>query len=373
MMDMNGLLKFLWLTAGVSAGVFFTGCKSLNSTEYSPSGYSSYSSPLQLPALSENQSSGNISGSKSVFTAAYNHEPIHPKTRFFLIAAGSDIANFIQEVVEQKSYWLDQGFSEEEIACYYVQPTAKALERDREQFQALAKEVEGFRLASMRQISVDLNQIALQNPEFVYIYVTSHGAPPSYARSLAKKFAGSGKYAYKSFLEEFPDTEQFTVQFHSLPTGSADVLMQLHAMQQGTPFNDIHLSPAGLWQLLGKFEDTTIKFVTLQACFSGGFVDAKGRLKYHTAPEMGPPNLTIMTAARYDRPSFGCSPGKEKTEFGSAYLKALRSGSGSPLLRDWRQMFDEALQEVERVEQLEEYSEFKPSHPAFYSNWLQWE
>lgn len=358
----------------MGAAFVFTGCNSLNSGEYARSTHhSSHPKPVRLPKLNSSQSSGNISGSKSVFTSAYNQEPIHPKTRFFLIAAGADIANFIQEVVEQKSYWLSQGFSEEEIACYYVQPTAKALEQDRDQFEALSSQVQGFRLASMRQISSDLSQIAEQNPDFIYIYVTSHGAPPSYARSLAKKYVGSGKYAYKSFVDEFPDIEQFTVQFHSLPTGSADVLMQLHAQQKGIPFNDIHLSPAGLWKLLENFNESTIKFVTLQACFSGGFVDANGRLKYHTAPEMGPPNLTIMTAARYDRPSFGCSPGKEKTEFGSAYLKALHSGSGSPLLRDWRQMFDEVRQEVERVEQLEEYSEFKPSHPAFYSNWLQWE
>lgn len=361
------------MTAVASAVVALTGCNSLNSGKYASSPYSSYSQPIQLPKLNVNQSSGNISGSTSVFSATYNQDPVHPKTRFFLIAAGADIANFIQEVVDQKSYWLDQGFTEDEIACYYVQPTARALEKDREQFEALAPEVAGFRLASMRQISSDLNQIALQNPDFIYIYITSHGAPPSYARSLAKRYAGSGKYAYKSFIEEFPETEQFTVQFHSLPTGSADVLMQLHAQQKGMPFNDIHLSPAGLWNLLGNFNASTIKFVTLQACYSGGFVDAKGRLKFHTAPEMGPPNLTVMTAARYDRPSFGCSPGKEKTEFGSAYMKALHSGSGSPVLRDWKQIFDEVRQEVERVEQLEEYSEFKPSHPAFYSNWLQWE
>ena len=368
------LIRFvMWLTAFKDiyrnalvalAHVALIGCATTNNN---------VSAGSKLPELNQFQSSGNISGSSEVFTAPYNEAPVSSRTQFFLVAAGADIANFIQEVVEQKQYWLSQGFSEEQIACYYVQPTKKNYEKDKEQFDALAEKVSGFRLASMQRIRSDLISISSQNPDFIYIYVTSHGAPPSYARKLAKKYGSSGKLDYDAFLDDYPGLDQYTIQFQSLPTGTADTLMQMHALRRGVPISDIHLTPAELWKTLDYFPIRTAKFVTLQACYSGGFIQAEGRYKYHTASSMNPPNTTALAAARFDRPSFGCSPGKDKTEFGAAYLNSLKQVEGPPLLRDWQALFSTVYAEVEIVEQQEEYSKFKPSEPVFFSNWRQWE
>ena len=59
----------------------------------------------------------------------------------------------------------------------------------------------------------------------------------------------------------------------------------------------------------------------ISACYSGVFVDP-----------VGAPNRIILTAAREDRTSFGCSDDADFTHFGGAFLRdalarrALRSG-----------------------------------------------
>jgi hypothetical protein len=75
------------------------------------------------------------------------------------------------------------------------------------------------------------------------------------------------------------------------------------------------------------------KVVLISACYSGGFIDA---LKDDTT--------LVITAARHDRPSFGCSDENDFTYFGRAFFKEslprARSfedafGSAARLVREW--------------------------------------
>lgn len=75
------------------------------------------------------------------------------------------------------------------------------------------------------------------------------------------------------------------------------------------------------------------KVIVLSACYSGGFIDAlKG------------PSTMIITAARADRPSFGCGTTSDITDFGRAFfVNGLNEndnftaafGEASKLINDW--------------------------------------
>lgn len=52
-----------------------------------------------------------------------------------------------------------------------------------------------------------------------------------------------------------------------------------------------------------------VRVVLVSACYSGGFIDA-----------LTDPRALVITAARHDRPSFGCGSDSEITWFGRAYL-----------------------------------------------------
>jgi hypothetical protein len=77
------------------------------------------------------------------------------------------------------------------------------------------------------------------------------------------------------------------------------------------------LDPAGLAGLLaaGGFR---FKVVIISACYSGGFLDALA----------GPGTLAI-TAARHDRPSFGCADENDFTYFGRAFFAEALPQSAS--------------------------------------------
>ncbi len=55
----------------------------------------------------------------------------------------------------------------------------------------------------------------------------------------------------------------------------------------------------------------------VSACYSGGFA----------RPPMARPNRILLTAARADRPSFGCSAGRQLTFYDQCLLGSLRAGA----------------------------------------------
>jgi hypothetical protein len=83
------------------------------------------------------------------------------------------------------------------------------------------------------------------------------------------------------------------------------------------------LAPAVLDRILDQGCGTGPTVAIVSACFSGIFVD----------PVMEAPNRIILTAARNDRPSFGCGHEEQFTYFDGCMLRAW------PGSRNWQSLF----------------------------------
>lgn len=82
-----------------------------------------------------------------------------------------------------------------------------------------------------------------------------------------------------------------------------------HALSVQLPdYFDHELRPV---QLRAMLDESGIRnrLLIVSACFSGGFI-----------PELATPDTLVMTAARHDRPSFGCGDTASATYFGRALL-----------------------------------------------------
>ncbi|HSD75332.1 MAG TPA: C13 family peptidase [Steroidobacteraceae bacterium] len=118
----------------------------------------------------------------------------------------------------------------------------------------------------------------------------------------------------------------------------------LSVRQPGWPLLDI--SPAALDEAL-RTAGIKWRIVIVSACYSGGFIDA-----------LGDEYSLIATAARADRKSFGCRPGRELTYFGEALLRdALPPSHSLPDAIDRARTL---------VSQREEDEDITPSEPQVF-------
>jgi hypothetical protein len=86
------------------------------------------------------------------------------------------------------------------------------------------------------------------------------------------------------------------------------------------------------------------RVIVISACYSGGFIR-----------RLGNDGTLLMTAARSDRPSFGCGADSNATFFGRAWLAEGLNRSTD---------FVEAFRYAEsRIQQWERAEDFEPSHP----------
>ena len=109
-----------------------------------------------------------------------------------------------------------------------------------------------------------------------------------------------------------------------------------------------YLQPATLAQALSGGCARVPTVVVVSACFSGAFADGPMRA----------PNRIILTAARRDRPSFGCQADRTYTFFDECLIGAL------PRAPTWRAMFAETAACVGRMERR---LRARPSQPqAFF-------
>jgi hypothetical protein len=104
------------------------------------------------------------------------------------------------------------------------------------------------------------------------------------------------------------------------------------------------LRPAALDRALAIGCGDTPTVAIVSACYSGSF----------TRPPMARANRIVLTAARADRPSFGCGAGETYTFFDQCLLHSLDRGP------HWRDVFA-ATQSC--VEQREVRDDFTPSEP----------
>ena len=94
------------------------------------------------------------------------------------------------------------------------------------------------------------------------------------------------------------------------------------------------LSPDELAPALSRGCAAVPTVVIVSACYSGSFVAGK----------MAKPNRVILTAARGDRPSFGCQVRRTYNFFDECLLSAL------PQATTWRTVFDASRRCVRRME-----------------------
>jgi peptidase C13-like protein len=107
------------------------------------------------------------------------------------------------------------------------------------------------------------------------------------------------------------------------------------------------LSPDELARALSRGCGAMPTVVVVSACYSGGFASGK----------MAKPNRIILTAARRDRPSFGCQAHRTYNFFDECLLGVL------PRSATWRVAFDGAKG---CVRQMERALDARPSEPQAY-------
>lgn len=108
--------------------------------------------------------------------------------------------------------------------------------------------------------------------------------------------------------------------------------------QEGMDFPDL---PAKELGAILKQTGVKHKVIVISACYSGGFIDA-----------VKDDNTLIITAARHDRRSFGCSDENDFTHFGRAFFKDALPQSES---------FTEAFRKAEQLVKAREKSEGQKS------------
>ncbi|MCA9713291.1 MAG: hypothetical protein H6713_09025 [Myxococcales bacterium] len=292
----------------------------------------------------------------------YSSAPLPERARVFLVAGGVDVANFAQEVISQRDYWRAQGVGRDEIVCYYAKPTRAGFAEDREQFVDLRRALRDCYPARARLIQEHLALASRRAPPFLYLYVTTHGRS-----TLIDDPAGARAQAALSD-DEIELLDQYFLQLGADPGLGADAGAIVHAYRGGARPDELLLTPHSLQRALASFDPATPKVVVLQGCHSGGFVDGEpGARGLRHARVTGVENLTVITAARHDRTSFGCDPGAAMTYFGAVFnlLLAAHDGAQRPTTIPWRPLFDSLDREITRIESLKQV---KASHPVYFSN-----
>jgi len=164
--------------------------------------------------------------------------------------------------------------------------------------------------------------------------------------------------------ETLPTTlENMTTSLDKLGVRSSDaclVHMTSHGSHDGFFYikPNTKLTPAILNKMLEQTCGDQPTVVMVSACYSGVFAEG----------EMQKPNRVILTAARNDRPSFGCSPGETYTYWDGCLIQEL------PGATSWKGLYDSISSCVTKKEdELMEKdrakfgrTRLKPSFPQFY-------
>ncbi len=282
--------------------------------------------------------------------AGQSTAPLPERAKIFLLAGGPDVANFAEEVLDQRRLWRARGFADDEIVCYYARPTKDGFRGDRRQFRAIFAELEGCYPASTAQLREHLQVAAERSPSFIYIYMSSHGIDGLIGDDVELP------------ADERALLDRYIIQLGEGPGQGMRAEAILAAYRRGVPVEELLWTPDVFAELLGRFADAIPKIVILQACHSGGFVDEpRGRAR--ALREI--PNLTMIASARFDRTSFGCDPGPSQTYFGELFNDLLRAASvgKAPAEIRWRVLFDE----LDRgIRELERRHGVRPSSPVFF-------
>ncbi len=162
-------------------------------------------------------------------------------------------------------------------------------------------------------------------------FLTAHGVP---AVDIHRLSAADIRGTAPSTIAEI------TRRIATLPVGPGDrclVFITSHGEHGKGVYladDDDDLTPAALAAALNGNCAGVPTVVIVSACYSGSFA----------APPMTAPNRVILTAARADRPSFGCQADRAYTVYDECLLAAL------PRVADWEAAYRAAAACVTRRE-----------------------
>ena len=217
----------------------------------------------------------------------------------------------------------------------------------------------------MKKISDDMLSVNKDKP--LYLYATSHGFLP--LSVLLKSTKNSKrKEIIQENLDLFPEFDQFTMTLNATPDPKLDTASLLKILNALDTYKysqqELLFTPQNLKNIIKEWPEDIQKFIVIQGCFSGGFVDSDIP-KFREQSLRDTPNTTILTASRYDRSSFGCDFKSEKTYYGGAYIESLKKKQTPIEKIDWKILHEEVNA---KITQMEKKRNFKPSLPQFVKN-----
>ncbi len=315
-----------------------------------------------------------------------NTAPLASEAKIFLVAGSHDNANFAQEIIDQKNIWLSLGYKESEIVCYYAPPVSESIAEDKEQFEKLAPELKRCYPASPIVLRKHFRSVASQHPKFIYLFVTSHGQSPhnpEYLKAIGvsdddialanlyrdvkdaqvKPDFLEAKHEWENRMKQYPGVNSYILFTETSPSGRPTYLFQMAGaiLHKKVPIDDILLTPSSLADLMNIFPKNTSKYVVLQGCFSGGFIDpAEGERGLRDLS-----SVTVLTASDANRVSFGCNPKLQATFFGRELNLKLKEQGKAINQMDWAKLFSEVRYSVIKNE---EALSLPPSLPQFFTN-----
>ncbi len=321
----------------------------------------------------------SVSTTKSRSVLSYSDHAKRDKNarkKYFLIAGGRDDANFAQEIIQQKNWLMVQGVPEAQITCFYSIPFDKAFQEDEAQYRSLATSLKSCYPAYPKFVWEQM-QDGGKETDAIYVYTTSHGMPLLSTGIQKWDLTVSERNEYQSWLRDFPRLDQFMVSLDAFEDGSPGWLGdRVNLLKKGGhSLEDLFFTPRHLKQALNQVTTPTAKKnIVVQACYSGGFIDTDDAVsKADTLQSLQ--NVTVMTAARYDRASFGCGAGFFRTYFGGAFNDVVMAKNQLPKDFDWRKIYEETNGKVKVLEN--EYylklsddkkRKFQSSEPMFFMN-----
>jgi hypothetical protein len=178
----------------------------------------------------------------------------------------------------------------------------------------------------------------------VDLWLLTHGAAETDIHRLAASAPPRDRSVEPATLD---DVLTRIAAMHARPGEGCFVFITSHGGQNLGIYlsrSDAMLRPTALARALDAGCGAAPTVVIVSGCYSGAF----------TGGAMAKPNRIILTAARADRPSFGCSAERTYTVYDSCLLAAL------PHATTWRGVFNDTR---DCVEQREHQLDALPSHP----------
>ncbi len=117
-----------------------------------------------------------------------------------------------------------------------------------------------------------------------------------------------------------------------------------HQLSLQAPGMDLHDLPASYLGELIQAMPVKWKVIVVSSCYSGGFI-----------PHLEAPEHLVITAARHDRTSFGCSDDAEMTYFGRALFS-----EAMPNAESFEAAFEQARKLVSKWEEEDDYTHSEP-------------